>query len=386
MSAGSSATVQAEVIAAPQPILAPESNNPRAFVSHSSQDHEFVEKFSAELRQHGVDAWYAGWEIKPGDSIRAKIDEGLEGCEFFIIVLSKNSINRPWVQKELDAATMRNISGRVQKIIPIKIENCGNLPPTLGSLCWEDFSIKPYELAIERILHSILGIDGMPPLGSQPTASTSRFQRSQMSGLIADLPQTSKPMSQEVDAELWSSITVHNIGEFADVLRNEGFAAKGSMFIGQCGLDVGPKGLDPNRMPKPGSDGKTISALFFPLWELNHRPNRRLVNARKFHDIEESRPPDWLFNRPYHEIILVGSERLKQRAAYNGFILSVSYNGRVFAQEVRDPLRPELFSTADIYPTIESARIGAIRATQHMGTADGRETTHGDVDWVDVVE
>ena len=83
-----------------------EPYHPKAFVSHATADHPFVEKFAADLRANGVDAWYSGWEIKPGDSIRAKIDEGLEGCEYFIIVLSKNSINRPWVQKELDAATV----------------------------------------------------------------------------------------------------------------------------------------------------------------------------------------------------------------------------------------------------------------------------------------
>src|SRR5690349_685076 len=104
------------------------NRNPKAFVSHSTQDHAFVEKFATDLRSHGVNAWSSAWEIKPGDSIRGKIDHGLEGCEFFIIVLSRNSIERPWVRKELDAATVRNICGEVQKIIPVKIEDCGELP------------------------------------------------------------------------------------------------------------------------------------------------------------------------------------------------------------------------------------------------------------------
>jgi hypothetical protein len=94
------------------------TNHPKAFVSHSTQDHDFVEKFATDLMAKGVDVWYSGWEIKPGDSIRTKIDEGLEGCEYFIIVLSKNSISRPWVQTELDAATIRKLNGKVRKIIP----------------------------------------------------------------------------------------------------------------------------------------------------------------------------------------------------------------------------------------------------------------------------
>jgi hypothetical protein len=152
------------------------ANQPRVFVSHATQDHAFVEKFATDLRSNGADAWYSGWEIKPGDSIRTKIDEGLSGCEFFIIVLSNTSMSRPWVQTELDAATIGKLNGRVRKIIPIKIEDCGDLPPTLGSLCWEDFSIRPYDPALKRVLDSIFDVDVRPPLG-RPHDATSRVDR-----------------------------------------------------------------------------------------------------------------------------------------------------------------------------------------------------------------
>ena len=140
-------------------------HHPRAFVSHSSQDHDFVINLATDLRANGVDAWYDEWEIKPGDSIRAKIDEGLADCEFFIIVLSRSSIARPWVQTELDGATIRKLNGKVRKIIPVKIEDCGDLPATLASLLWEDFSNKSYEAALRRILDSIFDVDIRPPLG-----------------------------------------------------------------------------------------------------------------------------------------------------------------------------------------------------------------------------
>jgi hypothetical protein len=147
---------------------------PKVFISHSTQDHVFVEKFATDLRTKGIDPWYSEWEIKPGDSIRKKIEEGLEGCEFFIIVLSSNSITRPWVQAELDAATIRHLDGNVRKIIPIKIENCGELPSTLGSLCWEDFSTRPYNAALQRVLDSVFDFDVKPPLGQQSEYETTQ--------------------------------------------------------------------------------------------------------------------------------------------------------------------------------------------------------------------
>lgn len=291
-----------------------EQYHPKAFISHATLDHPFVETFAADLRANGVDAWFSKWEIKPGDSIRAKIEEGLEGCEYFIIILSKNSINRPWVQTELDAATIRKLNGKVRKIIPVKIEDCGDLPPTLGALLWEDFSNQPYESALKRVLDSIFGVDVRPPLGQPPSRR---------------VPEVPKPAPTTVTEQknrptrTQFPISALAMDGFVKQLRNEGFDVRGDVYNGQVGIIIGPKGLDPKRMP-PDEIG-----IFFPLWELNHESNRPLVEARRFHEIVESRPQDWLYNRPYQktrgtpgshdEVRSVGrgkgaAERLKEQA------------------------------------------------------------------------
>ena len=260
------------------------TETPKAFVSHATQDHPFVEKFAADLRTNGVDAWFSKWEIKPGDSIRAKIDGGLEGCEYFIIVLSKSSIGRPWVQTELDAATIRKLNGNVRKIIPVKIEDCGDLPPTLASLCWEDFSNQPYEKALKRVVDSIFEVDVRPPLGKPPKPMPPADDNDRRS---------TEPQKYRVPDKTTFPINMFDVDDFAKRLKGEGFDARADLYNGQGGLIVGPKGLDPIRMPPD------TRAFFFPLWELNHDSNRSLVDARKFHEIFEKRPPDWLYNRPY---------------------------------------------------------------------------------------
>ena len=234
-SARTGTTVQATKIAAPQPILSAGSRNPKAFISHSTQDHLFVEKFAAELRTNGVDAWFSEWEIKPGDSIRGKIEKGLEDCEYFIIVLSKSSIERPWVQKELDTATVRNIAGRVRKIIPVKIEDCGDLPPTLGSLCWEDFSNQPYHSALRRVLYTIFEIDVKPPIGSPPTTQTSDLAHLQITSLAGGEPTI--PELTTVPATKFP-VYAEDLAAFARELRSEGFDARTHGSVRQ------PAGLD----------------------------------------------------------------------------------------------------------------------------------------------
>lgn len=255
---------------------------PRVFVSHSTQDRAFVEKLATDLRTNGVDAWYSGWEIRPGDSLRSKIEEGLGGCEYFIIVLSKSSITRPWVQTELDAATVRKIGGKVSKIIPVKIEDCGDLPPTLDALCWEDFSSQPYRTALERVLHGIFEVDVRPPLGKPPGA---------MSPLAPTPPKQEPPIVNIPTTNF--PIYMDDLENFASGLRSEGFDARADLYNGQLGLIVGPKGLDRRRIP-PETAG-----LFFPLWELNHNSNRLLVETRRFHDLAEHRPKEWKFDQPY---------------------------------------------------------------------------------------
>ena len=151
----------------PRSVLTGDTRNPRAFVSHGAPDRTFVGRFAGDLRGYGVDAWYSEWEIKSGDPIRAKIDEGLARCQFFIIVLSRATVIRPWVQMELDAATTRKAAGTLRKIIPIRLDDC-EIPPIIGGLRWEDFSNQPYEAGLKRVLESIFDVDVRPSLASIP--------------------------------------------------------------------------------------------------------------------------------------------------------------------------------------------------------------------------
>jgi hypothetical protein len=50
------------------------ANNPRAFVSHASEDKDrFVIGFAGRLRAKGVNAWVDTWEMLPGDKLIDKV-------------------------------------------------------------------------------------------------------------------------------------------------------------------------------------------------------------------------------------------------------------------------------------------------------------------------
>ena len=48
------------------------------FLSHSSQDKPLVHDLAERLKADGLRVWFDQWQIRPGDSIPHKIEEGLE--------------------------------------------------------------------------------------------------------------------------------------------------------------------------------------------------------------------------------------------------------------------------------------------------------------------
>ena len=48
------------------------------FLSHSAKDKAVVRPLAERLRKDGLKVWFDEWVVKPGDSIPAKIEEGLE--------------------------------------------------------------------------------------------------------------------------------------------------------------------------------------------------------------------------------------------------------------------------------------------------------------------
>ena len=83
--------------------------NPKVFVSHAGEDKErFVLDFATKLRSKGIDAWVDKWEMYPGDSLVDKIfEEGIKNAQAVIVVLSKYSVDKPWVREELNASAVR---------------------------------------------------------------------------------------------------------------------------------------------------------------------------------------------------------------------------------------------------------------------------------------
>ena len=65
------------------------------FISHASEDKDgVVRPLAIALKEKGISVWYDEFELKIGDSLRRKIDQGLSKSKFGIVVISRSFIKK----------------------------------------------------------------------------------------------------------------------------------------------------------------------------------------------------------------------------------------------------------------------------------------------------
>lgn len=94
------------------------------FISHSTKDRWIAKQIASLLEEHGrkyrVKAFLDERDIQFGDSIPDTIRENIKDCDEFLVLLSKNSIDRPWVLIEISAAWAhaKRIIAVIDKVTP----------------------------------------------------------------------------------------------------------------------------------------------------------------------------------------------------------------------------------------------------------------------------
>lgn len=126
------------------------------FISHTAADKPFVRQLRNDLLEHGVPrVWVDEAEIDIGDSLIAKIEEGMKDTRYIGVVLSSKSVKAPWVKRELDIAMNREIAGGEVIILPLLYETC-DLPAFLTGKLYADFTKSDtYEDALAKLLRRL---------------------------------------------------------------------------------------------------------------------------------------------------------------------------------------------------------------------------------------
>lgn len=97
----------------------PDSGVIDVFISHASEDKDDIARPLAEaLRERDLEVWYDEYQLRVGDSLRRKIDDGLRRSRFGIVILSEAFFRKGWPQYELDGLVTLSVTGK-QVLLPI---------------------------------------------------------------------------------------------------------------------------------------------------------------------------------------------------------------------------------------------------------------------------
>ncbi len=89
------------------------------FVSYASEDRESVARpLATILCAFGLRVWYDEIELRVGDRLRRRIDEGLARCRFGVVILSESFFEKDYPESELDGLAQRELDGQ-DLILPV---------------------------------------------------------------------------------------------------------------------------------------------------------------------------------------------------------------------------------------------------------------------------
>lgn len=111
------------------------------FICHASEDKATVATPLAQALQNDrIQVWIDAGQIRWGDGITQKINEGLSKSRFVILTLSESFLRKNWPQKEMNAVMAREIKSGVTCALPLLVGGAGV----------RDMIFKTYPLLVDK--------------------------------------------------------------------------------------------------------------------------------------------------------------------------------------------------------------------------------------------
>lgn len=183
------------------------------FISHNSADKDTARLLGSKLTEQGINVWFDEWKLAPGNSIVGGIEQGISGCDAFVLVWSRRAQKSNWVATELRAMLVRRVADTRLRVIPLMLD-ATPLPALVA-----DFKGFALERAsqLESIAAEIAG-------NRSTLQQAKRMQRRLLELVAGEFPATDAIRSllcpncgsRRLSAEIWrdptGSETIYEIG------------------------------------------------------------------------------------------------------------------------------------------------------------------------------
>ncbi len=138
-------------------IYIPDNKKGKIFISCARDDYKIAQRLYNDLKKAGYDPWLDSKNLLPGRSWRTEIRREIEKSDYFIVLLSKHSVNRKgYARKEVKAALDvldEYPQGKIF-IIPARLDDCRPNHEKLRHIRWADLR-NSYEKGLKQILHAL---------------------------------------------------------------------------------------------------------------------------------------------------------------------------------------------------------------------------------------
>lgn len=153
-----------------------EIHAPRVFVSYAGNDRVTAERFRQDLRERDIEAFV----FPPGGNIVLDINRALTQSDYFVLLWSQASRDRPWVDAEWSAAFARELQERRSFLFIVRLDTTP-LPSLLAPRQYLDVSGGGWDEVVNELAatwHRDIAV-GEPvlPAPHSPVADIGEVQR-----------------------------------------------------------------------------------------------------------------------------------------------------------------------------------------------------------------
>ncbi len=192
------------------------------FLSHSAKDKAVVRLLAERLRADGLKVWFDEWVLKPGDSIPAKIEEGLEHSRLLVLCMSANAFGSDWAQLEAGTFRFRDPQNKERRFIPLRLDEA-TIKGSLAQFLYINWRPVVREQEYAKLFDACRHPVNWPPpdnavVGGEPIGEL------EIEGVQLDIVSHSKHLCQVRIHNRSSARTAENVqvelAEFEDALGN----------------------------------------------------------------------------------------------------------------------------------------------------------------------
>lgn len=123
------------------------------FVSHAGKDTWIAHRLAKDIAALGAETFLDAVDVETGDEAEARILEGLDRCSELLVLLTPNSVERPYVWMEIGAAwaQRKRIIGILYGLTRTELINREGAPALLKGIQLRQLSVEDVETFLTEL-------------------------------------------------------------------------------------------------------------------------------------------------------------------------------------------------------------------------------------------